>query len=272
MSKAIKHITAGLLHIEVLGQVPDRPPGPRGRAGRARPTSAAQQFYNDKCSWRELELLIAANFGRRAMVITLTYDDRHLPADKDGADRIFGKFVRRYRTVRRKRGDELRYVYSTEGYHEKRDYDWLEGDGHLEDRRLHHHAVVDVSGADDLEEIRSLWPGGGYVRAEPLDVHYYRELAKYLTKEAREFGRPKPGARTWRASRNLQRPTVEYIEIPSDSVTLSPPAGAVDYEQFHERNPYGFADCVGARYLLYPQREPAEYSYTTPRARDKRTP
>ena len=68
------------------------------------------------------------------------------------------------------------------------------------------------------------------------------------------------------------RPEVEYIDIPSDSVTLSAPAGAVDYEQFHERNPYGFADCVGARYLMFPVVERPAYSYTTPRARDKRTP
>ncbi len=272
MSRAIKHITAGLLHIEVIGQVPERPPGPRGRAGRSRPTSAAQQFYNDKCSWRALELLVAGNFGRRALVLTLTYDDFHLPANKDEADQVLSKFIRRYRAALRKRGVELRYIYVTEGFHEKREYDWLEGDGHLEDRRLHHHMVINHTGSDDLEEIRSLWTGGGYIRAEPLDVHYYRELAKYLSKEAREFGRPRPGTRTWRASRNLQRPTVEYIEIPSDSVTLSPPAGAVDYEQFHERNPYGFADCVGARYLLYPQRGQTEYSYTRPRARDKRIP
>ena len=67
MSKAIKHIKAGLLHIEVIGTIPDRPPGRQGRAARSQATSPAQQFYNDKCSWRELELVVAANFGRRAL-------------------------------------------------------------------------------------------------------------------------------------------------------------------------------------------------------------
>lgn len=270
MSRAIKHITAGMLHIEVIGTVPERPPGSRGRASRCKPTSAAQQFYNDKCSWRSLELLLAANFGRRARVLTLTYDDRHLPQDKPAADRELARFIRRYRAVLRRRGTELQYIYVTEGFHERRGYDWIGEDGSLEDRRLHHHMVINITGEDDLEEIRSLWGGGGYIRAEPLDVHYYRELAKYLTKEAREFGRPKPGERTWRCSRNLRKPTVEYIEIPSDSVTLAPPYGAVDYEQFCERNPYGYGDCIGARYLLFPAAERPGYSYTTPRARDKR--
>lgn len=265
MSKAIKHIRAGLLHIEVIGTVPERPLGPRGRASRSRPTSAAQQFYNDKCSWKELELILAASFWKRALVLIYTYDDEHLPADKNAGDKSFQKHIRKLRAARRMRGDELRYVYNTEGFHEKRSNGPLEEDRELEDRRIHHHVVINSTSANDLEEIRSLWHGGGYIRVEPLDVHYYRELAKYLTKEAREFGRPKPGSRTWKGSRNLKKYEVEYIEIPSDSVTLAPPYGAVDYESFVEKNPYGYADCIGARYLLFPQQERAEYSYNRPR-------
>ena len=204
--------------------------------------------------------------------MTLTYDQEHLPEDKREADRCLGKFIRKVREARRKRGRELRYIYVTEGYHDRRAGDWLEGDGELEHRRLHHHLVINATGPGDLDELRSLWTGGGYIRAEALDIQYYKELAKYLTKEAREFGRPKPGERTWRASRNLPKPQVEYIEIPSDSVTLTPPWGAVDYEPFTVSNPYGFADCVGARYLLFPQREREEYSYNQPRNREKRIP
>ncbi len=191
----------------------------------------------------------------------MTYDDAHLPRDKRGAVRCFQQFVRKLRTARKRRGQELRYIYVIEGWHGKSEDGCFGGDGRLEDRRLHLHVVLNGCGPGDLEEIRSLWPGGGYVRIEPVDVHYYRELAKYLTKEAREFGRAKPGERTWRASRNMRKYEVEYIDIPSDSVTLSAPPGAVDYVQFAERNPFGFADCVGARYLLFPEEGPPEYSY-----------
>lgn len=259
--KAIKHIKAGLLHIEVIGNVPDRE-GRRQRAGRSRPTSAAQGFYNLKSSWRELELALAANFGARDVVVTLTYDDAHLPADKKQAAEQMRRFFRKIRSVRKLRGQELRYIYVTEGAHGAQEDSYFGGDGTLEDRRIHHHLVINSVGAGDWDELRSLWAGGGYLRFEPLDVHYYAELAKYLTKEAREFGRAKPGERTWRASRNLARAEVEYIEIPSDSVTLSPPPDAVDYRSFHERNPYGFADCVGARYLLFARQEAHEYSYS----------
>lgn len=267
MARAIKHIKAGLLHVEVIGTIPEQAAG-RRRSGRCRPTCAAQQFYNDKCSWREVELKLAANFSARDWVLTLTYDDPCLPADKRAADKFFQRFIRRLRTARRRRGEELRYLYVTEGWHGKAENDYFGGDGRLEDRRLHHHMVLNGIGPGDLEELRSLWDGGGYVRAEPVDVHYYRELAKYLTKEAREFGRARPGERSWRASRNLRKYEVEYIEIPSDSVTLSAPPGAVDYVQFTERNPYGFADCVGARYLLFPEEAPPEYSYAKGRKRN----
>ena len=268
MARGIKHIKAGLLHVEVIGTVPEHEPG-RRRGGRCRPTCAAQQFYNDKCSWKECRLNLAANFGRRDWVVTFTYDDAHLPPDKPEADKCLKKLFRKLRAARRKRKEDLRYIYATEGFHGKSDNEFFCADENLEDRRFHHHVVLNGCGPGDLEEIRSLWPGGGYVRIEPVNVHYYKELAKYLTKEAREFGRSKPGERVWRASRNLKKYDVEYIEIPSDSVTLSPPPGAVDYVQVSERNPYGFADCVGAEYLLFPEEDPPEYSYTRGRKKDR---
>lgn len=264
MAKAIKHITAGLLHIEVLGNIPERKPG-RRRGSRSNPTSPAMQFYNDKCSWRKLELILATNFTGKDWVLTLTYDDGHLPADKKAAGICLQKFFRKLRTQRRRRDEDLLYVYNVEGFHAAAEDEYFGGDRELEDCRLHHHVVINSAGADDLEEIRSLWPYGGYIRAEPVDVHYLRELAKYLTKEAREFGRGRLGERTWRASRNLEQYKVEYIDIDTDSVTLAPPEGAVDYETFSETNPYGFAPCVGARYLLFPERPEPNYTYTVGR-------
>ena len=67
---------------------------------------------------------------------------------------------------------------------------------------------------------------------------------------------------------NLTEYQVEYIEIPTDSVTLTPPYGAVDYTPFHEKNPWGFADCIGAMYLMFPEPQTPGYSYTqNPRRR-----
>ena len=267
MWKALKKITAGLLHIDVLGYVPDER-GKKRRGGRKSPTSAAQRFYNAKCSWRECELDLAANFGADAWFLTLTCDDAHLPSNKAGMRKYVQKMVRNLRKARTRRGEDFRYLYTIEGHHGKQTCVPFDADGELEDRRLHIHMVVNRISADDLEEFKSLWPGGGYIRAEKLDVHYYQELAKYFTKEAREFGRAKPGERTWVKSKNCKKYEVQYEDLP-DGLTLAPPKGAVDYYSFSTKNPYGFADCVGARYLIFPQRERVEYSYNQPRKRQR---
>ena len=264
--KAIKHIRAGLLNIEVLGAVPEKKPTQR-RGPKSKTTSAAMQFYNHKCSWRELELLIAKNL-QRGMVIALTYDDEHLPANRDAAIKLFKKFIRKLRESRRKRGLPLIYFYNVEGLHGAEKNDFFGNDTHLEDHRLHHHFVVD---GNDLNEIVSLWEYG-YARMELLNIHYYRELAKYMTKEASE-GKARPGERTWNCSRNVKRidieTDVEYYDIPADGVTLTAPEGAIDYTQFHEKNPYGFADCIGARYLLYPKETPPPMSYAAGKNRKR---
>lgn len=265
MAKAIKHIRAGLLNIEIIGKIPDETVGRKGRAGKSRPTSAAQQFYNNKLSYQELELMIAANFGSKDYFVTFTYDNAHIPETKEAAADVLKKYFRNLREVRRRRGEELKYIYVTEGFHGMKEDAYFGGDGALEDRRLHHHVVINGVGPGDLDELRSLWKGGGYMKAEPIDVHYYRDLAKYMTKEAREFGKAKAGERTWRASRNLVKYEVEYIEIPSDSVTLTAPPDAVDYKTFSEKNPYGYSDCIGARYLLFPTRPAGCYTYNAGR-------
>lgn len=259
MAKAIKHIKAGELHIEVIGQIPEQER--KRRSSRSRPTSPAQAFYNEKRSWQELELVIAANFSSRDWVVTYTYDNAHLPPNKKAAAKELQKHFRKLKRIRGKRGEEFRYIYVTEGYHLKNAVDFLGEDGHLEDGRLHHHVVVNGLGPGDREEIQSLWHGGGYIRVEPLDLRYVRELAKYMTKEAREFGRPKPGERTWNASRNLKKYEVTYDEISSNSVTLTPPPGAEYCTSFDEVNPYGFGHNVGIRYFLREQRPGQRYSY-----------
>ena len=54
----------------------------------------------------------------------------------------------------------------------------------------------------------------------------YEALAKYLTKEPRECGKPESGARTWAASIGLKKAKVES-EIVRDNLTVAPPPGAI---------------------------------------------
>lgn len=262
MRTGIKYIIAGPFRLRILGQIPDQENRKGHRAARENPTSPAQAFYNDKRSWKELRLWITTNFNKRAVVVTTTYSDEFLPSDKKSAEKgLWKKYIRRLQSGRKRRGQDFKYIYTTEGFHGRAARDIWDEDGCLEDRRIHHHFIVNIESPEDMEELRSLWPGGGYVKIEPFDVRYSTALAKYMTKEAREFGRAKPGDRTWKRSMNLIKYQVEYMEIPITGMCLAPPPGAVDYETFHERNPYGFADCIGDQYFLFSEQLTEEYSY-----------
>lgn len=264
MATAIKIITAGLVHKRIMCQIPDKDTRSKTRGPRINCTPPAQVFYNLKHSWRELELWISANFGLKDFVVTFTYANEFLPPNKDAAENgPMRRFIDRMRRARRKRGEEFKYIYVTEGLHGRSKNIIFKDDGELEDKRIHHHMIINYTGPGCIDEIRSLWDGAGYVKIEPLDVHYYEALAQYLTKEAREFGREKPGKRSWKRSMNLIKYTVEYMEIPVNGINWgAPPPGAVDYTTFHEKNPYGFADCIGDRYLLFPEADIPVYSYT----------
>ena len=74
--------------------------------------------------------------------------------------------------------------------------------------------------------LRSLWPYGE-VELEQLDTWQgYEALAKYLTKEPREVGRPEPGKKSWTSSLNLVKPKAES-EIVKDNLTVAAPPGAI---------------------------------------------
>lgn len=127
------------------------------------------------------------------LFITLTYDDTHLPEDREAAIRRIRSFLSKLRKARKPRGQLLHYIYVTEGG--------------CPGGRLHHHLVVNSTG-EDLEEIRRLWIYGDNVEVRRLEFnqgHTYEDLASYLTKEPREWGHPQVGERTWTPSLGLAR-------------------------------------------------------------------
>ena len=190
MAKRLKTITAGRLVVVGCYTIPTPRSTERERKALREISSAAQMTINANRSWQRLELLLAANFGRRDLHVVLTYDDEHLPANRQAAVQRVRKMLPQLRAVRKSRGQELKYIYVTEQ---------LSSEG----GRLHHHMVVNGTGAD-LDVLRSLWPYGE-VELETLDTWQgYEALAKYLTKE----------------------PKVES-EIVKDNLTVAAPPGAV---------------------------------------------
>lgn len=209
MSKCLREIRAGRLGYAVLYTQSSIADAPKTRAEKCQATSAARQKINLRHSWQQLEVVLFSNFGRDDFLLTLTYDDDHLPADREAAVKRLRKFLAKLREARRKRGQELRYVYVTEDKH---------GDG-----RLHHHLVVNGTGRD-LDELRALWPDG-YAHVQNLRPREFGYLARYLTKEARDYGKI-ISKKTWVPSRNLTRPVQPKPETVPDLMTLSVPPNA----------------------------------------------
>lgn len=225
MAKRLKTITAGRLVITVCYTIPTPRSTPEERAALREISSAAQMTLNNRRAWQKLELLLAANFGRRDLVIELTYDDVHLPPSREEAVKLVRKFLSWLRAHRKARGQALRYVYVTEQ---------LSAEG----GRLHHHLVINGTGAD-LEVLKSLWPYGNVNMEQMDDWQGYEALAKYLTKEARELGRPEPGKKCWVASLGLKKPAVESETVKDNLSVVAPPGAIILSAPAPIRNQFG---------------------------------
>lgn len=234
MAKRKKTITAGRIVKTILYTAPEPRDGERIRAEKSRMTTAAQKAMNDKSARGRLEMLMAANFTKRDLFVTLTYRPAHLPAKRAVAVKRVRKFLKDLRKHRTARGQELRYVYTTEEKHGE--------------ARLHHHLVINAT-EQDIETIRSLWPYGDVVDVEQIDENDFAALAMYITKESAE-GRP-VGAQMWTRSRNLVQPTVETCFVPDDT-TLAVPPGCDTLEREEKVTEYGSYSYI--KYRLPPPR------------------
>ena len=194
------------------------------REARSTISSPAREALNAKTSWQKLMMVLATNFRRKDLLVTLSYRDENLPPTRENADRLLTNFIRRLRAERKRLGQDLRYVRVTEGYHS--------------DGRLHHHLIVNDTG-EDFDLIRNLWAkNGDNVDFTPFGWDGAERWAKYLTKEPREKGRRYVGDRSWRASRNLMRPQPSYEFVPAEAALLPPP-GAEIIDRTECENSYG---------------------------------
>ena len=170
VSKILKQVRSGRLVCAVVYTTPTAGDSPKARAQKQRASTAARERLNARTSFQKLERTLAANFDDGDLYITLTYDDKHLPESRDKAVRKVRSFLSKLRAARKGRGQQLHYIYVTEGCNPG--------------GRLHHHLVVNSTG-DDLEEIRRLWIYGDNVEVRRLEFHQgytYEDLASYLTK------------------------------------------------------------------------------------------
>ena len=200
--------------------LPDPPPRGLSRELRGACTTLRRQLQNDRLSYFRLELLLYANFSPADLVVELTYDAEHAPPGWRQAKPNVPRFLRRVREARRAQGQEARYVYVHEALHG--------------DKRPHHHLVINRGrdgpgprepSREDVAALAALW-GMGYVHVDTIaGFGGYQKLAKYITKEPRDKGRPRPGERTWTPSMGLVQPLRRVEDVPAGFV-LEPPPGA----------------------------------------------
>ncbi len=168
MSKFKRIIVAGPLVVEAVYPAPHPRDGRTVRQDKKALSSQAQQLMNLKYAYQKLELLIAANFGKKDIYATLTYDNAHLPENRQEAKKKVSAFVKRLRKAGEAQGQEFRYIYNTEHKHRHDEGScrdpaqrsrWEEEEG-MERAESSPKAGTEQSGissGEDYDLIRRLW-------------------------------------------------------------------------------------------------------------------
>lgn len=194
----------------------------RGRMPKSLPQSAIREKLNLRHAYEWLMLLIAQNFKLTDWMLTLTYDEEHIPPNTFAAQKRVKQFNRQLREHRKAFGRVYKYIYVTEGRHG--------------DARLHHHIVLNRY-PGEAELLHKLWPDGN-INWEPVGKIGCEGLARYLTKEPAQHGREYVGDRLWTPSRNLDKPITTTVEVPNNHRPV-PPKEAFDVCTELKENQFG---------------------------------
>ena len=189
------------------------------RQAKRKTSTEAQQRANARYSWEKLELMLAANYVPGDLVVTLTFDDDHLPRSRDETLTRFNYF--RNSKLRRER--ELLGLPPPIVI-------WAPEILTSQDNRWHVHFVVNATG-HDFKMLKRLWIYGKITDFKPLRVDEHKNhasLAHSLSKELRDVQdyKSKPGLRSWSCSRNAKRPEVDVMIVDA-SYELTLPPGCV---------------------------------------------
>lgn len=220
-----KTIVAGPLVYEATYPLPNPRDSRTVRQGKKHLTSDAQQRMNTKLQWRKLELLLAANFKVGDQVLTLTFDDAHLPTSRSEVMTKVKAFLKELRSRRKASDMPTKYVYVVEHKHSSEFKAFTEVE-RAQQGRYHVHMIINSTGCD-LEDFKSAWPYG-LLESHGFELtreRTYESLARYMCKELPDY----VGARKFIPSRGLEHPKPEYEIVDSGNV-LQPPKGSTVYD------------------------------------------
>lgn len=220
-----KTIVAGPLVYESIYPLPNPRDSRAVRQGKKNLTTAAQQRMNLKYQWQKLELLMAANFRVGDIVLTLTFDDAHLPGSRAETMAAIKKFLKRLRELRSQGGSCTKYIYVVEHNHCREDPCFTPVEM-AQQGRYHIHMILNATG-QDFDDIRDCWDFG-LIEMHPFELtreRTYESLSRYFCKELPDY----VGARKFIPSRGLTRPEVD-CQIVDGGETLTPPKDATVYD------------------------------------------
>lgn len=226
--------------------------GPKKPRSDRRPgsSSLARKDSNAQSQARKLAMILNCNFGVKDYLLTLTYDDLHLPDTADEADKLCQLFMRRLTRVLKAAGRSCRWVWST--------CDKSMRSGHVgESVRLHHHVVISGLDLEPMPDIGGIWKNG-FADLKRLEEHKdmapgqvaLDPVAAYIARQAVEG----PNRQKWHSSRGMEKPVVSRVESLAAPEPMKTPAGAViiDSSEYNAEN--------GTQFMAY---------YLPPRRRRK---
>ena len=247
--KRKKIIVAGALVKECVYTCPAGGDPAKARAEKRKISTAAQQRINARNSWQKLELMLAANFVPGDLVVTLTFDDEHLPETRAQAAARMKQFRAELSRIRKAAGEDLVMIWALEN---------KSGAG-----RWHCHCVINATAGADFADLLHCWPYGSDIEIRRLEISReknYESLARYMCKEARE----RAGLRSWSYTRNAKHPEVETFPVPDDT-EVAPPEDATVLETASQQTAYG-----SFSYIKYLTRAPQQLRKLRPKRRRRR--
>ena len=179
---------------------------------------------------KQLARIINANVEKGWMLVTLKYDNEHLPADYEALKESGKKFCRSLRAAFKARyGRNPRLIMVNANWKPPES-----GNGEGCPARLHHHIVIEECSWDML---RDIWPTPNGVSIEPLDGRKdHTALAWYLVHNVHGLER---GQCAWSTSRgNLAKPIYTEPE-PVDNVEeieVIPTANQTAFERLDDED------------------------------------
>jgi len=204
------------------------------RSKRINKTNEFVEKQNAKNAFKKYRRLVNANFEPADYHIVLHYDKWHKTMDTEIAKKDLQKFLRKLRTILKKRGAELKYVSVTE----------------YGENSIHHHliiknniepALIAMAWECGSANFRSLKPNGDYT-----------ELASYHMKQVEKNRKEGRGVfkKRWNQSSNLiiPEPIVEIVRADS---WRQDPVVPVGYVLVQDSLSVGVSEITGYPYQYY---------------------